>query len=190
MGVFELQISYRLDPILEPIELRLQSQPYFKQAEPECGVPRLFGLDPYEMIGEKVMACNRRVGGSSKDVYDLDLWAQRPFDEGLARRLAVLKAWTDRRGQPQFEPESLLSAIQPENFRWADITGLVPRTLASDPKEICDRVRARLSFLTAVSDDERRLLEDQVAHRERHLFETLRDEARRMAKTQHPLRLA
>lgn len=103
-GTFELQISYRLDPILNPVELRLQRQTYFKQAEPECGLPRLYGLDPYEMIGEKIMACNRRVGGSSKDVYDLDLWARRPFDEGLARRLAVLKAWTDQRGQPQFDP--------------------------------------------------------------------------------------
>lgn len=40
-------------------------------------MPRLFGLNPYEMIGEKIMACNRRQGGSSKDVYDLDLWAKR-----------------------------------------------------------------------------------------------------------------
>ena len=31
------------------------------------------------MIGEKIMACNRRLGGSAKDIYDLYLWAARPF---------------------------------------------------------------------------------------------------------------
>jgi hypothetical protein len=60
------------------------------------------------MIGEKIMACNRRgIGGSGKDVYDLFLWSKRPFDDGLVRRLAVLKAWTDRRSKRRFEPEQI-----------------------------------------------------------------------------------
>lgn len=146
-------------------------------------MPRLFGLDPYEMIGEKIMACHRRVGGSSKDVYDLDLWAGRPFGEALARRLAVLKAWTDQRGQRRFDPEALLDAVRPANFRWTDISGLVPHSLASDPEQICDRVRSRFNFLTALSDDERKLLADQAAHRENQLFKSLGDEARAMAET-------
>ncbi len=99
IGAFELQISYRLEPVLEPRALPLVPQGYF--ARVECGVPHLFGLDPYEMIGEKLMACNRRLGGSAKDVYDLYLWTQRPFDAELVRRLAVLKAWSDRRRHPR-----------------------------------------------------------------------------------------
>lgn len=179
-GAFELQISYRLDPVLEPVELRLQEQSYFVKASEECGVPQLFGLDPYEMIGEKIMACNRRQGGSSKDVYDLDLWAQRPFDEHLVRRLAVLKAWTDRRGQPSYDPTTLLAAIEPRNFRWSDISGLVPRDLASDPAQICERVRVRFGFLAELEQDERSLLRDQVAHREHRLFAQLREQAREL----------
>lgn len=70
-GTFELQISYRLEPILEPVDLALQKRSYFGRTA-ECGVPRLFGLDPYEMIEEKIMACNRRQGCSSKDFDDLD----------------------------------------------------------------------------------------------------------------------
>jgi predicted nucleotidyltransferase component of viral defense system len=180
-GAFELQISYRLDPILEPVDLTLQEQSYFAKASEECGVPRLFGLDPYEMIGEKIMACNRRQGGSSKDVYDLDLWARRPFDERLVRRLAVLKAWTDRRGQPSYDPTELLAAIKPQNFRWSDISGLVPRNLASDPEQICERVRARFDFLTALDPGERPLIDDQVAHREHRLFTQMREQARELA---------
>jgi len=56
-GAFELQISYRLDPILDPVDLPLVDQPYFRQVE--FSPPELHGLDPYEMIGEKIMACNR-----------------------------------------------------------------------------------------------------------------------------------
>lgn len=67
------------------------------------------------MIGEKIVACNRRVGGLGKDVYDLFLWARRPFDSALVRRIAVLKAWTDRRRSPRFEPQSLLKAIEPQS---------------------------------------------------------------------------
>lgn len=59
-GAFELQISYRLDPILDPVDLPLVPQSYFKSLE--FDPPLLFGLDPYEMIGEKIMACNRRRG--------------------------------------------------------------------------------------------------------------------------------
>jgi uncharacterized protein len=184
-GAFELQISYRLDPVLQPRELVLQEQPYFRKAREECGVPRLFGLDPYEMIGEKIMACSRRQGGSSKDVYDLDLWAGRPFDEGLVRRLAVLKAWTDRRDRPRYEPAGLLGAIEPANFRWGDIEGLVPRRLANDPEQICERVRTRFAFLERLAEGERTLLEDQVAHREHRLFDILRGEARETAAKVH-----
>jgi uncharacterized protein len=180
-GAFELQISYRLEPVLEPRALTLVTQGYF--ARVECGVPELFGIDPYEMIGEKLMACNRRLGGSAKDVYDLYLWSQRPFDPELVRRLAVLKAWTDRRGQPRFEPEPFLARIQPANFRWEDIQQLVPRGLPTDRRAICDGVRDRFGFLARLDIDERVLLDDQTAHREVGLFEQLRADAQARALT-------
>lgn len=180
-GAFELQISYRLEPVLEPRTLTLIPQGYF--ARVECGVPRLFGLDPYEMIGEKLMACNRRLGGSAKDVYDLYLWTQRPFAAELVRRLAVLKAWTDRRRQPRFDSESFLAGIQPASFRWEDIQQLVPRGLTTDRQAICDAVRERFAFLTQLRLEERSLLDDQIAHRETRLFTHLRADARARAAT-------
>lgn len=181
-GHFELQISYRLDPILEPRLLELAPQTYFRHVE--CGVPVLFGLDPYEMIGEKIMACNRRgLGGSSKDVYDLFLWSQRPFDDDLVRRLAVLKAWTDQRSKRRYDPDQFLAGIVPKSFRWTDINRLVPRKHGADHEAICTAVRARLGFLAAGSEDEQALLTDQTAHRERQLFEKLRSEAQERGST-------
>lgn len=175
-GNFELQISYRLDPILDPVGLPLVEQPYFRHVE--FPPPQLHGLDPYEMIGEKIMACNRRRGGSAKDVYDLFLWAERPFNELLVRRVAVLKAWTDQRRQPLFEPVAFLAAVVPGNYRWEDLRGLVPRRLEADSQRICDRVRARFAFLAGCDEEELRLLVDQASHREQRLFARLRAEAR------------
>lgn len=181
-GHFELQISYRLDPILEPRPLELVPQTYLKHVE--CGIPVLFGLDPYEMIGEKIMASNRRgISGSSKDVYDLYLWAQRPFDDRLARRLAVLKAWTDQRTKRPYEPQQFLDAILPKNFRWTDISRLVPRKHGADHQAICSTVRTRLGFLADCDDDERTLIADQGSHREHRLFKTLKAAAEQWAAT-------
>lgn len=179
-NTFELQISYRLDPILNARDLVIENQEYLRRVE--CGVPTLHGLDPYEMIGEKLMACNRRRGGSGKDVYDLFLWSARPFDEALVRRLSVLKAWTDQRSSPRYEPQELLDAITPRSFRWTDIERLVPRRLASDPKEICGRVASRFKFLADCTEEERQLLDDQTAHRERGLFDELKEGAQQLAE--------
>ncbi len=179
VGNFELQISYRLTPILDPVDLELQRQNYFDRAEFQP--PRLHGLDPYEMIGEKVMACNRRKGGSAKDVYDLFLWSQRPFDETLVRRIAALKAWTDQRHQPRYDPRAFLNAVIPKNYRWEDLQGLVPRRLEADAERICRHVRERFAFLIECTDDEASLLADQTSHRERKLFDRLGVEARLLA---------
>jgi uncharacterized protein len=175
-GRFELQISYRLHPILDSRDLVLQEQPYF--ARVEFDPPLLRGLDPYEMVGEKIMACHRRLGGSAKDIYDLFLWASRPFSTELVRRLAVLKAWTDQRARRPYRPDAFLTQIEPRRFRWEDIRGLVPRRLESDPARICAMVRERFSFLADCSEEEQTILDDQAAHRERRLFNGLRAEAR------------
>lgn len=180
-GNFELQISYRLTPILEPRELVLQRQLYFERVE--FDPPRLYGLDPYEMIGEKLMACNRRKGGSARDVYDLYLWSQRPFDSTLVRAISVLKAWTDQRRQPRYEPTEFLAAVTPANYRWDDLEGLVPRRLESNKVAICRTVRERFSFLTKSTEHEVVLIDDQTSHRERTLFDRLSSEARELAVT-------
>jgi len=179
-GRFELQISYRLDPILDSRDLVLQDQAYF--ARVEFVPPLLHGLDPYEMIGEKIMACHRRLGGSAKDIYDLFLWARRPFGPELVRRLAVLKAWTDQRASRPYRPDEFLLQIDPRRFRWEDIDGLVPRRLESDRERVCTIVRERFAFLAGCTEEELIILDDQASHRERRLFAELRDDARHQAE--------
>ncbi|MGH8260479.1 MAG: nucleotidyl transferase AbiEii/AbiGii toxin family protein [Steroidobacteraceae bacterium] len=177
-GRFELQISYRLNPVLAARDLALVAQEYFSRVE--FAAPTLHGLDPYEMIGEKIMACNRRQGGSAKDIYDLYLWSAKPFDAQLVRRVAVLKAWTDQRRSRPYDAEALLAAMVPGNFRWSDLNGLVPRKQHSDRDRICRQARERFATLTDLTEDEQALLADQTSHREEALFKTLVVEAREM----------
>lgn len=126
---------------------------------------------------------SRRLKGSGKDVYDLGLWASRPFDEALVRRLAVLKAWTDRRRGNPYDPEALLAAIVPGNFRWTDLKGLVPRNQtdrAAEQERVCSVVRSRFASLADLDLDEEALLADETSHREVSLLERLSEEAREM----------
>jgi len=172
-GNFELQISYRLCSILNPVDLRLIGQTYFQHVE--FSPPLLYGLDPYEMIAEKIMACNRRRGGSGKDVYDLFLWSNRPFNHNLVRRVAVLKAWTDQRRTLEYDPAAFLEQLSPRNYQWKELQGLVPQRFSLDIDEICDSVRTRFAFLVDCTTTEGALLADQISHREHTLFEELRN---------------
>ncbi len=174
-GAFELQISYRLEPILDPTTLTLAEQTYFQHVE--FPPPALYGLDPIEMIAEKIMACNRRRGGSAKDVYDLFLWSRHPFNHDLVRRVTVLKAWTDPRTAPRYEPNSFLETVRPANYRWEDLDGLVPRHLDANRNAICENVRTRFGFLSDCTAEEQIILGDQSYKRERRLFEELKAEA-------------
>jgi hypothetical protein len=76
-----------------------------------------------------------------------------------------------------------LLAIQPKNFRWDDLQGLLPRRLPQDHDRICATVRERFRLLTQCSEAEQALLADQTAHREHTLFRQLREEARQWADT-------
>ena len=86
-----------------------------------------------------------------------------------------------KRDSPRYEPDALLRAIQPKNFRWADLQGLVPRRLQQDHDRICAIVRERFDFLADCTEAEQALLADQTAHREHTIFRQLRDEARAWA---------
>jgi len=146
---FQLPTTYRLDPIQQPFNPELADQTYCRHVE--FDPPLLYGLDPYEMIGEKLMACNRRRGGSAKDVYDLYLWSERPFNHELVRRVAVLKAWTDQRNAPRYDPDTFLAGVVPSSYRWEDLRGLVPRRLEADADAICLAVKSRFAFSMAAA---------------------------------------
>ncbi len=122
----KLQISRRETPTL-PTERRAQiEQSYFRllpfvPAEIIC-------LALGEILAEKIRACYQR--NKARDIYDLGMFATRPLDHELIRRLVVLKLWQAR---DTFDPAALLQKFRDgRDFDWDDLRQLLNRAADID----------------------------------------------------------
>lgn len=161
-----LQISRRETPTL-PTESRPQiEQSYFHHlpfapADINC-------LAFAEIISEKIRACYQR--NKARDIYDLGMFATRPLDQALIRRLVVLKLWQAR---DSFDPERLIRKFGDGNdFDWDDLTQLLRRTMAIDRRRLMADCTRGFAFLRELTDEERVLAADPH-QRERELWERL-----------------
>ena len=161
-GVSEvkLQISRRETPTL-PTERRRQiEQSYFRllpflPAEITC-------LALPEIIAEKIRASYQR--NKARDIYDLGMFATRPLDHALIRRLVVLKLWQARDG---FDPARMMRKFQDgRDFDWDDLGQLLRRTIVVDRERItADCVRG-FGFLAELTSEEQALANDP--HQQEH----------------------
>lgn len=165
---FMLEVSYREDPILPLSEVVLSNEMYFKYLEfPRFGVRC---LSKEELLAEKLRAAFQRIRG--RDLYDLYLFAGRPFDKDLVRKLVVIKCWNAR--EP-FVPESLLSKISTEKYDWSDLERLVRRGDLPSQEVVLDKVAEGYAFLKKLDSDLVRIAKDSKAHRERKLVTEILD---------------
>ena len=162
-----LQVSRRETPTL-PMERRPQiEQSYFKllpfaHADITC-------LALPEIIGEKIRACYQR--NKARDIYDLSVFATRPLEHALIRRLVVLKLWQAR---DTFDPARLMQKFQDgKDFDWDDLRQLLRRTIVIDRDRITADCVSGFRFLAELTPDERALANDQH-QRECALAEKLR----------------
>jgi hypothetical protein len=168
-GVSEikLQISRRETPTL-PTERRAQiEQSYFRllpfaPAEITC-------LALAEILAERIRACYQR--NKARDIYDLGMFATRPLDQALVRRLVVLKLW---QAQDTFDPARLMRKFEDgREFDWDDLRQLLNRAVVIDRERItADCVRG-FGFLADLTPEERVLANDRY-QREQVLGEKLR----------------
>jgi hypothetical protein len=162
-----LQVSRRETPTL-PTERRQQcEQSYFRRlpfppAEITC-------LTLPEIIAEKIRACYQR--NKARDIYDLGVFATRPLDQPLVRRLVVLKLW---QAGDTFDPDRLMRKFEDGRaFDWDDLNQLVRRTVAVDREKITTDCIRSYRFLADLTEEERQLAND--AHqRDRTLWQRLR----------------
>lgn len=164
-----LQISRRETPTL-PTERREQcDQSYFRHLPFTPVAITCLALP--EIIAEKVRACYQR--NKARDIYDLALFATRPLDQPLIRRLVVLKLWQAR---DAFEPERLVEKFRDGTaFDWDDLGQLVRRTERIDPGQITADCVKGFAFLGDMTPDEKILASDRY-QRERALWERLRND--------------
>jgi predicted nucleotidyltransferase component of viral defense system len=166
----KIQISRRETPTLT-LEKRLQSeQSYFKllpfvPTEINC-------LALTEIIAEKIRACYQR--NKARDIYDLSLFATMPLNQPLIRRLVVLKLWQSR---DTFDPNFLMQKFEEgKTFDWDDLSQLLRRTAAVDPKKITTDCTKVYRFLLNLTEEEKLLANDSY-QRERKLCQKLRANA-------------
>jgi predicted nucleotidyltransferase component of viral defense system len=168
-GVSEvrLQISRRETPTL-PTERRQQiEQSYFKllpfvPAEITC-------LALPEIIAEKIRACYQR--NKARDIYDLGIFANRPLDQPLIRRLVVLKLWQAR---DAFDPVRLVRKFEDGRaFDWDDLGQLLRRTIAVDRDRITADCVKGFAFLADLTEEEMVVANDPH-QREQAMAERLR----------------
>jgi predicted nucleotidyltransferase component of viral defense system len=165
----KLQISRRETPTL-PTETRAQiEQSYFKMlpfapADIAC-------LALPEILAEKIRACYQR--NKARDIYDLGMFATKPLDHPLVRRLVVLKLWQAR---DSFDPQRLMQKFEDGRaFDWDDLTQLLRRGAAIDRDRITRDCTRGYAFLGEMTDEERTLAGDRY-QRDGHLAERLRRE--------------
>jgi hypothetical protein len=138
-GVSEikLQISRRETPSL-PTERRAQIfQSYFRFL-PFAGI---VCLALPEMLAGKIRACYQR--NKAGDTFDLGMFATRPLNQPLIRRLVVYKLWQAR---DSFDPARLMDKFQDgRELDWGDLSQLVRRTVARVLRPVMESRRSRMS---------------------------------------------
>jgi len=170
-GVSEvkLQISRRETPTL-PTERRPQiEQSYFKSLP--FAPADIICLALTETVADKIRACYQR--NKARDNSDLGMFATKPLDQPLIRRLVVLKLW---QAHDTFDPARLVQKFQDgRDFDWDDLRQLLNRALVIDHDRITADCARGFGFLADLTDEERVLAGDQH-QRERALAERLRAE--------------
>jgi predicted nucleotidyltransferase component of viral defense system len=164
-----VQISRRETPTLAPQRRPQCEQSYFRLLPFAPNEINCLALP--EILAEKIRACYQR--NKARDIYDLSIYATRPLDQPLIRRLVVLKLW---QAGDKFDPERLMRKFEEGvEFDWDDLRDLVRRAEEIDGEKICAACVGGFGFLADLSPDERVLAND--AHqREHELWDRLRTE--------------
>jgi len=162
----KLQISRRETPTLPTEPLPQLEQSYFQLLPFAPATITCLALS--EIIAEKIRACYQR--NKARDIYDLGVFAVRPLDQPLVRRLVVLKLW---QAGERFDPDRLMRKFEDGNdFDWDDLGQLVRRTMVIDRRRITADCARGFAFLADLTEEERVLAGDQY-QRERGLWERL-----------------
>ena len=163
---FELEVSYREEPVLPLQEPLLFDEMYFKF----CEFPRFHirCLQKEELLAEKLRAALQRI--RSRDLYDLYLFSNRPFDKDLVKKLVVVKCWNAR--EP-FNPRKLFGKIANADYDSDDLQQLVRRGDLPSQGTVTKTVVKEYTFLNDLDSQLLKIVQDSKAHRERQLVTRL-----------------
>jgi hypothetical protein len=92
------------------------------------------------------------------------MFAMRPLDQALIRRLVVLKLWQAR---DTFDPARLIRKFQDgRDFDWDDLRDLINRAAVIDRDRITPVCVRGFGFLAKLTEDERMLAGDKYQRKQ------------------------
>ncbi len=162
---FALDVSLREEPVLSTQTMPLLDEGYFKHLEIE--LPLVPTLRFEEIVAEKIRATYQRL--TVRDVYDLYLFHQRPFNRNVVRTLAVLKLWSVG---DAFDPDRFFNNLASGRYEWSDMARLVRRDRRPETKAVVASCLNSYDFLRNLSPDELELAKD-THQRRRGLYEQI-----------------
>ena len=172
--VFELQVSFREQPVFPPEEIPIQSEMYFKYCEFQSFPVKC--MQRNEILSEKIRAAFQRV--RSRDLYDLYLFAGRPYNRETIKALVVLKCWNVR---DPFNPELFFDKVEKGDYNWEGLRRLVRRGSIPSEEEVITKVLDEYEYLGDMDKDLSKIIRDSKAHRDKNLvtkiLADLRDES-------------
>lgn len=170
-SVFEVNTSFREEPCLSVVRLPLVDELYFRYCEfKPFEVPC---MRKEELIAEKIRAAFQRL--SSRDLYDLYVYAGTPHNRDVVKALTVIKCWDAR--EP-FDPGRFLSKIHSEEYSWFDLKRLVRPDQLPTEKQIIEAVTSRYTYLKELESRLELIRADSRSRRRRDLVDSVISELR------------
>jgi predicted nucleotidyltransferase component of viral defense system len=175
-GGFDVQVTFRETPTLDPARCVQLEQSYFKDLPfRPTAVPC---LELVEVLSEKVRAAYQRA--KVRDLHDRFVFSTKAWDRHLLRRLVVVKLW--QVGDP-FDPAVLFDRLRNGKYDWEDLARLVRNADKLDPRRIIEQCISCYAFLSGLTEDERALAADAKAHKREDLWEKLTESCRSKKST-------
>lgn len=161
-SVFDLQVSFREQPVFPPSEIPLQSEMYFTYCEFQNFPVQCLKRD--EVLSEKIRAAFQRV--RSRDLYDLYLFAGRAYNRDTIKKLVVVKCWNAR---DPFDSKLFFDKVEKGDYDWENLRNLVRRGSLPSEEKVIAKVLHEYEYLRDMDRELSKIIRDSKAHREKNL---------------------
>jgi predicted nucleotidyltransferase component of viral defense system len=163
-GAFDLEVSFRAEPILPVVRKPLQGQSYFKQLE--CAPPEVSSLAFEEIVSEKVRATFQRT--RPRDIYDLFFCLQKPLNLTKLKELVLIKCWQVK---DPFDTEKFIKNLHSQKYNWAELDDLLPKGGRAGRDKMIKLVESKLKLFRELSEDEKDIIGDSKKHKSDKLID-------------------
>lgn len=150
---------------MKVVSFRILKELYFKYLDFKLfEVPC---LQKEELLAEKIRAAFQRMG--SRDLYDLYLFARRPYNRNLVKNLVVIKLWNVRES---FNPLSFFNKIENESHDLAELRNLVRGRRLPSRDQVINTILRNYSYLKDLNKELKTIANDSRSHKKTKLVKT------------------